>query len=1241
MKCPSCERENLDDSRVCEHCGAPLEEGNNLRQALERIIHGQATSEDVQLLQRAIVAGEILTSEGRPISGDIIKTGNITDSVGVAIGRGAKAYVVQLDREALRLLLPHPPPFMAEEPPDDFVLRTEETEKLLGALLPKTGTGEADGVVHEVALFGAGGFGKTALAQYICHRPEVKEAYSDGILWVTLGQKADVLGGLIKLYAALTGERPAFVDVEDAASSLATQMGDKHCLLVIDDVWDQTHLKPFLRAGAHTTFLITTRNINTLLSGVRRIDVDAMRQAEAVSLLSTGLPLNGYKLKFQNLAARLGEWPLLLKLANGVLHSRIKDANQPIDRALEYIGQALKRRGLKAFDVRDAHEHGQAVGITLDLSLSQLRDDERDRYNELVVFPEDVDVPLDTVGLLWKYIGGLDSFETEELCQNLFGLSLLLRLDLSKRTIRLHDVMRAYLFGINKDKLPTLHYRLIEAFRAEIPSLENKEGPAWHAGPDDGYFFQFLPYHFSQAGRVENVKDLFLDFLWLRAKLDATDVNTLFGDYSILDLVQEQNRPFALIQSALQLSAHVLSQDKSQLAAQLMGRLLDFDLTETQSLLDSVNTHQDASWLRPLTANLLPPGSGLVRTLQGHAKEIGAVTITPDGNHIISASWDNTLKVWEVSTGQEVRTLKGHTSDVNAVAITPDGKHVVSGSHDRTIKVWEIASGREVHTLQGHSEGISAVAVTPDGQHIISGSYDSTIKVWELASGQEVRTLEGRGHWLNAFVVTPDGQHMIVGFDDGTINILEVASGREVNTLRGHGEGVSALAVTPDVQYIISGSHDNSLKVWEVTTAQEVCTLEGHSDVVLAVAVTPDGQYIVSGSDDAKLKMWEVADWREVRTFEMPGDGANATAVTPDGQYIITGSYDGNLRIWKIARDIEFHSLGANWLQGHTSLVSAVVVTPDGQHAVSGSYDYTLKVWEVGSGRELRTLRGHTALVMAVAVTPDGKHIISGSENGTLKVWDVASGQEVCTLRGHISEVSALVVTPDGKHIISGASDSTLKVWELASGREVHALRGHSDRVNIVVITPDGKKIISGSWDSTLRVWEVASGRNICTIEGQSVGSIVVTPDGKHIISGASDSALKVWGLARCQEVRAFGEHSDGLNVFAVTSDGKLIILGGSDNTLKVWELASGHEVCALVGHRQWITAVAVKPDGKYIVSSSRDATLKVWEIPSGKCISTFQVECSLMDCVISPDGNTVVAGDEAGRVHFFRLEGF
>jgi cellulose biosynthesis protein BcsQ len=354
-------------------------------------------------------------------------------------------------------------PFMVDDLPPNFVARPREFEALLQLLLDEE---RQSPVTITAALRGAGGYGKTALARAICHDERIQDAFCDGILWVTLGENPENLTGIIEdLIYILEGERVDFTSLEAASARFVEILAGRNVLLVIDDVWNMTHLKPFLRGGNRCARLITTRVDLVLPEAAQRITLDAMSQEEAAYLLIADLNTSitdDDRQALANLAVRLGEWPLLLRLTNGVLRERI-DRGQSLSDALAFVNKALDKRGVVAFDASNALERSEAVSRTLDVSFSMLKPDEYDRYRELAVFPENQAIPIATVQKLWAITGFLDEFDTEELCRKFRSASLLSRFDLSAYTIGLHDVVRAYLRQIiGTEQLEKLHDHLLE-----------------------------------------------------------------------------------------------------------------------------------------------------------------------------------------------------------------------------------------------------------------------------------------------------------------------------------------------------------------------------------------------------------------------------------------------------------------------------------------------------------------------------------------------------------------------------------------------------------------------------------------------------------------------------------------------------------------------------------------------------------------------------------------------------------
>ncbi|HYT43166.1 MAG TPA: TIR domain-containing protein, partial [Methylomirabilota bacterium] len=162
----------------------------------------------------------------------------------------------------------------------------------------------------------------------------------------------------------------------------------------------------------------------------------------------------------------------------------------------------------------------------------------------------------------------------------------------------------------------------------------------------------------------------------------------------------------------------------------------------------------------PEHTNLVPLAQhgdfALLRTLKGHTDAVGSLAISPDGQAVVSASSDGTIKVWELSTGRLVRTLKGYTDAVRSLAISPDGQAVVSASSDGTIKVWELSTGELLHTLKGHTGAVRSLAISPDGQTVVTASSDDTMMIWELPTGHPLSLRENTSE-IYAVAISPDG----------------------------------------------------------------------------------------------------------------------------------------------------------------------------------------------------------------------------------------------------------------------------------------------------------------------------------------------------------------------------------------------------------------------------------------------------------------------------------------------------
>lgn len=297
-----------------------------------------------------------------------------------------------------------------------------------------------------------------------------------------------------------------------------------------------------------------------------------------------------------------------------------------------------------------------------------------------------------------------------------------------------------------------------------------------------------------------------------------------------------------------------------------------------------------------------PSSQGCLYTLQGHSSWVTCVVVSPDARTIATSSLDDSIKLWNLATGELITTLTGHSRAVNTIAISPDGKMLVSGSDDYTIKFWNLATGDLLCTLTGHSRDVNSLAVSPDGRILASGGEDRTVRLWQLGTGAPLRTLFGVAGMIKSIATSPNGKVLVSGGFDNKIKLWSLQTGEQIKAWNAHRNSVNSVSVSPDSQILASGSKDRTINLWSLETGQLIRTLAGHSRDVNSVCFTPDGKTLISGSSDNTIQFWDVSTGNSIAALKEHIDAVNSIALSPDGQLVISGSSDKLVKVWKMPK---------------------------------------------------------------------------------------------------------------------------------------------------------------------------------------------------------------------------------------------------------------------------------------------------------------------------------------------------
>ncbi|CAJ0751331.1 22480_t:CDS:2 [Entrophospora sp. SA101] len=273
------------------------------------------------------------------------------------------------------------------------------------------------------------------------------------------------------------------------------------------------------------------------------------------------------------------------------------------------------------------------------------------------------------------------------------------------------------------------------------------------------------------------------------------------------------------------------------------------------------------------------------------------------------------------------RTLKGHLAKIYAMHWASDQRHLVSASQDGKLIVWDAPTTNKVHAIPLKSSWVMTCAYAPTGDFVACGGLDNICSIYNLktkeGSVKVARELAAHTGYLSCCRFISDRQ-ILTSSGDMTCMLWDIVAGMKVLEFNDHTGDVMSLSLAPSQQIFVSGACDSTAKIWDIRTGHCVQTFTGHE------------------SDINAVQLFDLRADRELNQYTHDNIlcGITSVAFSVSGRLLFAGYDDFNCNVWDTLKG---ERVGV--LAGHENRVSCLGVSDDGMALCTGSWDSSLKVW--------------------------------------------------------------------------------------------------------------------------------------------------------------------------------------------------------------------------------------------------------------------------------------------------------
>ena len=579
--------------------------------------------------------------------------------------------------------------------------------------------------------------------------------------------------------------------------------------------------------------------------------------------------------------------------------------------------------------------------------------------------------------------------------------------------------------------------------------------------------------------------------------------------------------------------------------------------------------------------------------LNGHKEYVKSAHFSPNNKTIVTSSYDNTIRIWDMDSGGELFQIKHNI--VRTAIYSPAGDCIISAGYDRPdIMIWDSQDGTLLTTLIGHTSPVVNISFSHDGRLMASCSGE-TIRLWNTLTWEELRRYDID---CSGISFSPCGNYLISIHYRYGMKIYDIHTGEKVKYffMDSH---VSSFAFSPDGKYIILGFEDGDVEIMDFETMRTIHTLKGHADKITSISVNPINNTFATSSEDKCVVIWDLENHtivKKISTFNSP---VGYIEYSPNGYFLLVFTNDilsiEQDKVVKVLDLRESFISPMDWIKDSTNIQPIVTLSPQGENIMANFGDSIIHVFETVTLNHIKSFNVSNCDIRSISYSPNGQYYMYTTRDGDVCVGDCNSGQELKIHKFKLSLPYAYF-SPDSDNILlSSFGFDGIYLWEWKNDFIVENEFEDFFRLEPYRYTPQGRcfwticegsmiyygidedadtdkwwtpsdvwiEEVSISGDETMLAASVSRSYDICIYDIQSnrmikelkghkdkILSLMFHSNKKYLLSCAKDFTIRVWDIEQGCEIRKY----EGFKYASFSLNGNRIIGVSTDNKILTWE---------------------------------------------------------------------------------------